>query len=95
MSPQWIRGVSFLGYGVSLAVGIGVPIPVLNEEIVYYASLGDEKLKAPVVDYGYDYPQAVDRVLGYVSYKDLKNGEIKYAIDYAISKEETLEQTMG
>ena len=33
MSPKWIKGVSIQGYGCSLAVGLGVPIPLLNEEI--------------------------------------------------------------
>ena len=77
MSPQWVRGVSLLGYGASLAVGIGVPIPVLDNEVVRLASLGDGKLLAPVVDYGADYPNAVERVLGEVSYAELKSGTIK------------------
>jgi uncharacterized protein (DUF39 family) len=32
MDPKWIAGVSMLGYGCSLAVGIGVPIPILNDD---------------------------------------------------------------
>ena len=30
MQPDFVRGVSFRGYGVSLGLGVGVPIPVLN-----------------------------------------------------------------
>jgi len=33
MHPRWIAGVSMLGYGCSLAVGVGVPIPILNAEM--------------------------------------------------------------
>ena len=34
MSPRWIKGVSFVGYGTTLNVGIGLPIPILNEDIL-------------------------------------------------------------
>ncbi|MDP8223359.1 MAG: homocysteine biosynthesis protein [Candidatus Lernaella stagnicola] len=78
MSSQWVRGVSFLGYGVSLAVGIGVPIPVLDSDVVRLASLGDAKLPAPLIDYGADYPDAVDRVLAEISYADLKSGHVEF-----------------
>lgn len=76
MSPKWLLGLSILGYGASIAVGVGVPIPVLSEEIAYYAAIGDEGLYAPVVDYGGDYPSRSGAVLCYVSYADLKSGEI-------------------
>ena len=33
MSPRYLVGTSMLGYGCTLTVGIGVPIPILNEEI--------------------------------------------------------------
>ena len=77
MDAAWVKGVSFLGYGVTLMVGIGVPIPVLDSEVVRFASLGDDKLVAPVVDYGHDYPNAINRVLGEVSYGQLKSGSIE------------------
>ncbi|MBD3306477.1 hypothetical protein GF339_08765, partial [candidate division KSB3 bacterium] len=38
MSAEWLRGASITGYGVSLMVGIGIPIPILNEEIVRYTA---------------------------------------------------------
>ncbi len=76
MSPKWVRGVSFLGYGVTVQVGVGVPIPILNEEILAYAALKDEDLVAPIVDYSESYPQGLGGSLGEVSYADLKSGEI-------------------
>jgi uncharacterized protein (DUF39 family) len=76
MSPDWLVGVSMLGYGVSLAVGIGVPIPVLNEEIVKYTAISDAEIYAPVVDYGNDYPNGVAQNHGFVSYAELKSGVI-------------------
>ncbi|MGQ9498059.1 MAG: homocysteine biosynthesis protein [Desulfotomaculales bacterium] len=76
MQPRWLVGASILGYGATLFVGIGVPIPVLDEEIMYYASLPDDKLFAPVVDYSEDYPARRSRTLALVSYAELKSGKI-------------------
>jgi len=76
MSPRWLRGVSFLGYGVSLMVGIGIPIPVLDAEILKYTAVSDEEIFAPVVDYSESYPQMLGETLGQVSYAQLKSGEI-------------------
>lgn len=76
MQPQWLVGASFLGYGASLTVGLGVPIPILNEEILRYAAASDEDLYAPVVDYGEAYPGRIPGNMGTVSYAQLKSGSI-------------------
>ncbi len=77
MNPRWLVGTSYLGYGATLSVGIGIPIPILNEEIARYAALKDEELFAPIVDYGEAYPSLTPGNLGYVSYAELKSGKIK------------------
>jgi uncharacterized protein (DUF39 family) len=77
MSAEWIRGVSMQGYGCSLAVGLGVPIPLLNEEMAEFAAVSDEELFTQVIDYGKDYPQGVSRSHGQVSYAELKSGFIR------------------
>jgi uncharacterized protein (DUF39 family) len=77
MKPHFIRGVSMTGYGPSLALGVGIPIPLLNEEITATAALPDEELVAPVWDYGHDYPERSGEPLGYVSYAELRTGQIK------------------
>lgn len=76
MSTDWIRGVSVVGYGVSLAVGIGIPIPILDEEMARYTAVRDEEIFAQVVDYSYDYPNNVSGSLAEVSYAELKSGQI-------------------
>jgi len=77
MKPEYLRGASLTGYGSSLIVGIGIPIPVLNEEIVQWASIPDEEIFAPVVDYSNDYPNCTGKSLGEVNYGQLKSGEIR------------------
>lgn len=76
MKPRWLRGLSFLGYGATLQVGLGIPIPILNEEIMGYCAVRDEDIFAPVVDYNRAYPQREAGNLGLVSYADLKSGSI-------------------
>ncbi|AEB08276.1 homocysteine biosynthesis protein [Desulfobacca acetoxidans] len=77
MHPRYLIGVSLLGYGCSLAVGLGVPIPLLNEEIARYCAVTDEDILVPVVDYGEDYPHATGRIITHVTYAQLKQGVIE------------------
>jgi uncharacterized protein (DUF39 family) len=65
-----------LGYGCTLSVGIGVPIPILNEEILRSTAVRDEEILAQVVDYSDAYPQCIPGSIGEVSYKQLKSGRI-------------------
>jgi uncharacterized protein (DUF39 family) len=78
MSAKWIKGVSIQGYGCSLAVGLGVPIPLLNEEMAQYTAISDEDIFTQIVDYGLDYPEGVSRSYGQVSYAELKSGTIRF-----------------
>ena len=77
MKPKWLVGTSFLGYGCTLTVGIGVPIPVLSEEMLRYTLVTDAEIFAPVVDYAEAYPQRKPDILAEVSYAELKSGMIK------------------
>jgi uncharacterized protein (DUF39 family) len=76
MNARWLVGVSIQGYGCSLAVGLGIPIPVLNEEIARYTGVSDDAIFTQVVDYGEDYPKGRSRSLAQVSYAELKSGSV-------------------
>ncbi len=76
MTPQWLVGASILGYGVSLYVGIGIPIPVLNEEMARYTAIRDEDIITQVYDYSMDYPKGDVKVLAEVNYRELRSGSI-------------------
>lgn len=76
MTPRYLVGVSLLGYGCSLALGLGVPIPLLNEEMAHFCAVSNEDIITPVVDYGHDYPKGTGKVLKEISYAELMSGTI-------------------
>lgn len=76
MKPQWLVGSSFQGYGATLTVGVGIPIPILNEEIARYTAVKDSEITAPVIDYSTNYPNIIPGNLGEVSYAQLRSGKI-------------------
>jgi uncharacterized protein (DUF39 family) len=77
MSPRFLAGASFTGYGATLIVGLGIPIPVIDEEMAYFTSRRDKDLFTQIVDYSGDYPNRVAKSLGEASYGELKSGAIK------------------
>ena len=74
MSSEFLRGASFTRYGSTMYVGIGVPIPILNEGLVRKTAIRDEDIFTNIVDYGV--PRRDRPKLGKVSYKELKSGAI-------------------
>ena len=76
MSPEYLAGTSFLGYGATLTVGLGIPIPILNERIARYTAVSDSELVTQVVDYSKNYPQREPGSLGEIDYATLRDGEI-------------------
>ena len=73
MSPRWLLGVSMQGYGCSLALGMGIPIPVLNEEIAEFTGVSDEEIVTQVKDYSFTQSEPLCEV----SYAQLKSGSIQ------------------
>ncbi len=76
MGPRWLVGTSMMGYGPTLTVGIGVPIPILSEEIFAHTLVTDADIVAPVVDYASAQPQREPETLGEVTYAELRSGRI-------------------
>ena len=74
MNPKWVRGCYFKNYGPSVMLGAGVPLPVLNEDVVNCCAIQDEDIVAPVVDFSI--PRRVRPTFGLVSYAQLKAGRI-------------------
>lgn len=74
MDARWVRGCYFKSYGPSLMLGVGVPLPVLHEEVVAHCAVQDQDLVAPIVDFSI--PRRVRPIFGLVSYAQLKSGRV-------------------
>lgn len=70
------RGAAYTKQGVTLAVGIGVSIPIMDEDTLHHAAMTDADIDVQVVEYGEAYPNGVAVGLGEVTYAELKSGSI-------------------
>jgi uncharacterized protein (DUF39 family)/Pyruvate/2-oxoacid:ferredoxin oxidoreductase delta subunit len=75
MSADFIRGAFIQGYGCSLYIGIGVPIPILNSSLAKSAARTNEQIFTEIIDYSV--PSRDRPSLGTVSYAELQSGEIE------------------
>lgn len=74
-SPAYYSAATMTKYGVSCFMGIGVPIPVLDEDIALTLALSDEQISATVFDYGVQRRSRPS--MGRVTYAQLRSGEIE------------------
>lgn len=74
MDPRWVRGCYFAKYGPSLMLGVGVPLPVLTEEVIARCAVQDKEVVAPVMDFSI--PRRIRPTFGLVSYGQLKTGRL-------------------
>ncbi len=75
MKPEFMRAAYMPGYGVTMFVGIGVPIPVLDVEMARALAVRDEDIKTKIIDFGI---QRRDRpVIREVTYAELKSGKVE------------------
>jgi uncharacterized protein (DUF39 family) len=72
MSTQFIKAAYFEKYGVSMFVGIGIPIPVIDEDMAKRVSIRNNQIETNVVDYGSGNFEILERT----NYKLLFSGEI-------------------
>lgn len=72
MSGKYLRGAYIEKYGITLYVGIGIPIPVLDEDLAHRVSIRNEQIETNVLDYGNG-----NQLLGKVNYAALQSGTIE------------------
>ena len=75
MSPEFLRAAIFHRYGTTLYVGIGIPIPILNEKLALSTAIKDSDISTSVLDYSI--PRRSRPTIKTVTYADLKSGAIE------------------
>lgn len=76
MDAKYVRGLDIAGYGTSLAIGVGVPIPILNADIMKKCAISDEEIYANLIDYSVTSKSRP--VLDRYNYAELRSGMIDY-----------------
>ncbi|OPY35921.1 MAG: Inosine-5'-monophosphate dehydrogenase [Methanoregula sp. PtaU1.Bin051] len=74
MSQDFLRAATMTGYGVTLYVGLGVPLPVIDKEVVRATAVRDEDISVDLIDYGI--PSRNRPALRKVTYAELRSGSI-------------------
>jgi uncharacterized protein (DUF39 family) len=72
MSPDFVKAAYFEKYGVTIFIGIGIPIPVLDEDMAARLSIRNEQITTRICDYSKpDHP-----VIAKTDYASLFSGSI-------------------
>jgi uncharacterized protein (DUF39 family) len=72
MEPAFIKAAYFERYGVTLFLGVGIPIPVLDEDIARRVSISNRQIETTVCDYSLDGHPEIARA----SYAELRSGAL-------------------
>ena len=75
MTSEFLRAALFPGYGTSLYVGIGVPIPMLHAGMARAAAVRDRDIETDIIDFAV--PARQRPLLGRCSYEQLKSGVVR------------------
>ncbi|HDR05431.1 MAG TPA: hypothetical protein ENN84_09360, partial [Candidatus Marinimicrobia bacterium] len=75
MSHRFIRAAYIKGYGVTLFVGLGIPIPILDEEMARRVSISNRDIEVDIFDYSLPSRPHVGRT----NYAELQSGTIEVA----------------
>ena len=74
MSQDFLRAATMFGYGVTLYVGLGVPLPVIDTDVVRATAVRDEDITVDLLDYGI--PSRNRPVLRKLNYSELRSGSV-------------------
>ncbi len=72
MNQRFVRAAVYEKYGVSLFVGIGIPIPILDEDILIKTAIKNSDIYTDIFD-----KSGNEGVVGKVSYEQLRSGFVE------------------
>lgn len=76
MDSRYIRAAVFEKYGISLYIGLGVPIPVLDEDLFHDLCRPNEEIITSFYDYSTG--ELTRPLLGHFNYAQLRSGSVEY-----------------
>jgi len=76
MDRRWVRGLSLLGFGVSLQIAVAVAVPILTEADLQPLLTGEDEITISVLEMSEAFPRGEKEVLGCFSFKQLQSGSI-------------------
>ena len=74
MSPKWVRGGYIKSFGPVLFIGVGIPIPLLDEETARNISITDENIHSTLVDFSI--PRRTKPTFGQCTYEELRTSTV-------------------
>jgi len=75
MDSRFVQPAVFEKYGVSMFMGIGIPIPVLDEDMLRHLCVSNRDIYTNIIDYGW--PSRSRPVIKKVSYAELMSGKVE------------------
>ena len=75
MAPDYLAAATMFGYGVTLYVGLGIPLPVLDLDVVRATAVRDEDISVDIIDYGV--PSRTRPLIRKVTYAELRSGSVE------------------
>lgn len=74
MDPRFIAPAVYEKYGTSMFVGVGIPIPIIDEDMMKQVSIGNDQIKTNILDYSVS--EGAKPVIKRVSYEALQSGTV-------------------
>lgn len=72
MCTRFIKAAYFEKYGVTIFMGVGIPVPVIDEDMAKRVSVRNNQIETNIIDYG----SGNFEILGRTNYEALFSGEI-------------------
>ncbi|MDD4188775.1 MAG: homocysteine biosynthesis protein [Eubacteriales bacterium] len=72
MSTRFIKAAVYQNYGISMFMGVGIPIPILDEDMIRKTAVKDSEIFTDIVD-----KSGHEGVIRRVSYAELRSGSVE------------------
>jgi uncharacterized protein (DUF39 family) len=73
VKSEYIKPIYLKGYGISLSIGIAVPIPILDKDILKSVLLSDAHITTEIIDYSKNPKESIHEV----TYQELSSGYVQ------------------